>query len=57
MHRNNHKIVNYDLVSDKEFGKVGTPERAEAERKAYSFFIKSSPNLHFKEGEQKKEKV
>lgn len=52
MHRNNHKIVDYDLVLDKEFGKIGTPERAEAERKAYSFFMKSSP-VHSKgRGEQ-----
>lgn len=56
MHRNNHKIVNYDEILDKEFGKVGTPERAEAERKAYSFFVSSSPVHSTDKGEQEKQK-
>ena len=34
----NHKIADYDLVLDKKFGKEGTPERALAEEKAYSFY-------------------
>lgn len=38
MQTNNHKIVNYDLVLDNKFGKEGTPERAQAEEKAYSFY-------------------
>lgn len=38
MQTNNHKIVDYDLVLDKKFGKEGTAERAEAEEKAYSFY-------------------
>ena len=38
MQTNNHKIVDYDLVLDKKFGKEGTPERALAEEKAYSFY-------------------
>lgn len=37
MHKNNHKLVNYDLELDKEFGKVGTPERTKVERDAYNF--------------------
>lgn len=38
MQTNNHKIVDYDLVLDKKFGKEGTPERAKAEENAYSFY-------------------
>ena len=38
MHRNNHKIVDYDAVLDAKFGKEGTPERARAEEEAYAFF-------------------
>lgn len=38
MQTNNHKIADYDLVLDKKFGKEGTPERALAEEKAYSFY-------------------
>ncbi len=38
MQTNNHKIVDYDIVLDKKFGKEGTSERAEAEEKAYSFY-------------------
>lgn len=38
MQTNNHKIVDYDLVLDKKFGKVGTPERAKAEENAYSYY-------------------
>ena len=38
MQTNNHKIVDYDAVLDAKFGKEGTPERARAEEKAYSFY-------------------
>lgn len=38
MQTNNHQIVDYDLVLDKEFGKKGTPERIKAEEDAYSFY-------------------
>lgn len=38
MQTNNHKIVDYDQVLDAEFGKPGTPERIEAEEKAYAFY-------------------
>lgn len=53
MHKNNHKLVNYDLELDKEFGKVGTPQREAAEKLAYSFFMHSSPVTKAEEGEQK----
>ena len=38
MQTNNHKLVDYDLVLDKKFGKEGTLERAKAEEDAYSFY-------------------
>ena len=38
MQTNNHKIVDYDIILDKKFGKEGTPERAQAEENAYSFY-------------------
>lgn len=38
MQTNNHKIEDYDAVLDAKFGKEGTPERSEAENKAYAFF-------------------
>jgi len=38
MQTNNHKIVDYDAVLDAEFGKEGTPERAQAEEAAYNFY-------------------
>lgn len=38
MQTNNHKIVDYDAVLDKKFGKEGTPERIKAEEDAYSFY-------------------
>lgn len=38
MQTNNHKIVDYDAVLDKKFGKEGSPERAKAEEDAYSFY-------------------
>ena len=34
MQTNNHKIVDYDIILDKKFGKEGTPERAQAEENA-----------------------
>lgn len=38
MHENNHQLVNYSDVLDAEFGKAGTPQRIEAEEKAYTFY-------------------
>ena len=38
MQTNNHQIVDYDAVLDREFGTVGTPERALAEERAYDFY-------------------
>ncbi len=38
MQTNNHKIVDYDAVLDAKFGKIGTPERIQAEEAAYSFY-------------------
>jgi len=38
MQTNNHQIVDYDHVLDVEFGAPGTPERIEAEEKAYAFY-------------------
>ena len=38
MQINNHQIVDYDAVLDAKFGAEGTPERAEAEEKAYAFY-------------------
>ena len=35
MQINNHQIVDYDAVLDAKFGAEGTPERAEAEEKAF----------------------
>jgi len=38
MQTNNHQINDYDAVLDARFGKQGTPERAEAEDRAYAFY-------------------
>ena len=38
MQTSNHKIVDYDIILDKKVGKEGTPERAQAEENAYSFY-------------------
>ena len=38
MQIDNHQIVDYDAVLDAKFGAEGTPERAEAEEKAYAFY-------------------
>ena len=38
MQIDNHQIVDYDTVLDAKFGAEGTPERAEAEEKAYAFY-------------------
>ena len=38
MQANNQKIVDYDAVLDAKFGKEGTPERIEAEEKAFAFY-------------------
>ena len=38
MQINNHQLVDYDVVLDAKFGAEGTPERAEAEEKAYAFY-------------------
>ena len=38
METNNHQIVDYDLVLDEKFGKIGTPERAKSEEKARAYY-------------------
>ena len=38
MHENNHQLVNYSEILDAEFGKPRTPQRIEAEEKAYAFY-------------------
>ena len=38
MQTNNQQLVDYDVVLDREFGAVGTPERARAEERAYDFY-------------------
>ena len=38
METNNHKIVDYDAVLDAKFGKEGSPERLQAENRAYAFY-------------------
>ncbi len=38
MHKNDHTIRDYSAVLDAEFGKPGSPQRVEAEAKAYAFF-------------------
>ena len=38
METNNHKINDYDVVLDAKFGVEGTPERINAEEKAYAFY-------------------
>lgn len=38
METNNHKIVDYDAVLDAKFGKEASPERLEAENRAYAFY-------------------
>ncbi len=38
MHENNHQLVNYSDILDAEFGKPGTPQRIEAEERAYAFY-------------------
>lgn len=38
METNNHQIVDYDVVLDAKFGKVGTSERTKAEEDAYAFY-------------------
>ena len=38
MQRNNHQIVEDDLVLYQKFGKEGTPERIKAEEDAFSFY-------------------
>lgn len=38
MQTNNHKIEDYDLVLDAKYGKEGTPERAQFEEEAKSFY-------------------
>ncbi len=38
METNNHKIVDFDAVLDDRFGKEGSPERMEAENRAYAFY-------------------
>ena len=38
MQANSQKTVDYDAVLDAKFGKEGTPERIEAEEKAFAFY-------------------
>lgn len=38
MDTNNHKIVDYDAVLDKKYGKVGTEERVKSETEALNFY-------------------
>lgn len=38
MRTNNHKIVDYDAVLDKKYGKVGTKERVKSETEALNFY-------------------
>ena len=38
METNNHEIVDYSAVLEKEFGKHGTPERAKFDEEAYAFY-------------------
>ena len=38
MKTNNHQIKDYDAVLDAKFGKIGTPERMQAEEDAYAFY-------------------
>ena len=38
METNNHQIVDYSAVLEKEFGKHGTPERAKFDEDAYAFY-------------------
>jgi hypothetical protein len=47
MKTNNHQLVDYDAILDKEFGKEGTLERMRAEEDAYAFYSGSvrSPGL------------
>jgi DNA-binding XRE family transcriptional regulator len=39
MQTNNHKIVDYDVVLDTLYGKVGTPERESFRKEAYSYYM------------------
>ena len=38
METNNHRIVDFDAVLDEKFGKEGSAERVEAEKRAYAFY-------------------
>lgn len=38
-HTNNHQIVDYDVVLDAKFGKVGTQEREALRREAYAYYM------------------
>ena len=38
METNNHQIVDYDLVLDEKFGKIGTPERTKSEEKSRAYY-------------------
>ena len=38
MQTNDHKVRDYDVILDAEFGKPGTAERAKAIENAYSFY-------------------
>ncbi|WP_418536106.1 helix-turn-helix domain-containing protein [Odoribacter laneus] len=38
METNNHKITDYSAVLEQQYGKPGTPERAEFDEEAYAFY-------------------
>lgn len=38
MQTKNDQLIDYDVVLDAKFGAKGTPQRAEAEEKAYAFY-------------------
>lgn len=38
METNNHQIVDYSAILEKEFGKHGTEERAKFDEEAYAFY-------------------
>ena len=38
METNNHQIVDYSVILEKEFGKHGTEERAKFDEQAYAFY-------------------
>lgn len=39
MKTNSHKVEDYDLVLDAEYGKEGIPQRVQSENKTKAFYI------------------